>query len=117
MAKSDKKTDDAQAEASAMLAAMSAFSPAVAEAWLDMLSENTRFLTDRFREDVETQKAILACKTPAELMQVQSEFFKTAMSQYTDHAARLREAMTKASEDVIKDMRSGRSRGYDDVPL
>jgi hypothetical protein len=117
MAKPNQTEVNKDGGAHAMAAAMVAMSPAMTKAWLEMMSDSARFLADRLQQDLETQKVMLACKTPTELLQVQSAFFKTAMEQYTEHALRLKEKMTKATEETIKDVRSGHSRGYDDVPL
>lgn len=103
--------------APAMTAAMMAVNPVATKAWLDVMSESAQFVTHRLQQDLDAQKAMLACKSPTELLQVQSEFFKTAMEQYTEEATRLYKMMSKASEDTIEGARSGHSRGYDDVPL
>jgi hypothetical protein len=100
----------------AMMAMMSA-NPVFAKAWMDLMSESARFMTERLRTDMETQKALVACRTPAELVEVQGEFLTTAMQQYADEAARMLEMTVKASEDIAEDLKSGHSRGYDDVPV
>ncbi len=117
MAKSKKTQDVPETGANAMVNAMMAMNPAAATAWLDILSESTRFVTDRLRQDMETQMAMLSCKSPAELMQVQSEFFSAAMEQYADETRRLLEMMSKAAEDTLKEAKTGHARSYDDVPL
>ena len=94
-----------------------AFNPAVAQTWQVIMSESARFFADRLQQDLETQKAILACKTPAELMQVQAAFFKTAMEQYTAFDAHLKETVSTVTEETIKDVRTNQSRDYDDVPV
>ncbi len=116
MGKPDK-TKPGKDPGAAAMAALMASSPAATKAWLDIFSESSRFVTDRLQHDMETQKALLACKTPAELLQVQSSFFKTAMEQYADEANRLFKMMSKATEDTLKEAQSGLSREYDDVPL
>lgn len=87
------------------------------QAWMDILSDNARFMTDRLQQDMETQKALLACKTPAELLQVQTEFFKSAMAQYTEHATRMFNKVAATSQETVKSTRASQSRGYDDVPI
>lgn len=110
------KTSARQGDETTTAAAMMAVYPA-ATAWLDMMSEGARFVTDRLQQDMETQRALLACKCPEDLMRVQSEFVTTAMQQYADEATRLVRMMSEAVEDTAKDARSGHKRGYDDVPL
>ena len=112
----DKKSE-ADSGADMMTAGMMAINPIATSAWSDIMSESARFVTDRLQKDFETQKAIMACRTPAELLQVQSEFFKSAMEQYADEANRIFKLMSKATEDTIEETQSGHSRGYDDVPL
>ena len=56
-------------------------------------------------------------RSPTELLQVQTEFFRSAMEQYTDYATRFYTRMSTTAEDTVKDARSGHSRSYDDVPL
>ncbi len=73
---------------SAVKAAMMAVNPAAAQAMMSVMAESARFLTDRLQQDLDAQKALLACKSPTELLQVQSEFMKTAMEQYIDYAIR-----------------------------
>lgn len=104
-------------ETDAATAAMIAIYPAATKAWLDVLSEGARFLTDRLQKDMETQKALLACTGPADLMRVQSEFVATAMKEYAEEATRMVRMMSEAVEDSAKDVRSGHRRSYDDVPL
>ena len=103
--------------ASAVTAAMMAINPVGTKAWLDITSEGTRFMMKRLQQDLETQEAMLKCKNPMELLEVQSEFIKTAMEQYTDEVTRLCSAMSKTMKETADDTRSGRARGYDDVPL
>lgn len=117
MAKSKDKNSGEDTATSAMTATMTALNPVAAKAWQEIISENTRFLTDRLKQDLATQSAILACKTPAELMEIQSAFLKTAMEQYSAHTFRLQKAIAAATTDAAKNMRSTHSRGYDDLPL
>jgi hypothetical protein len=113
----NKTKTDANTHAPATTEAMMAFNPFAAKVWPDIMSETARFLTDRLQQDMNTQKAMLACKSSVELLQVQTEFFKSAMEQYTSYAARLTTRMATTAEDTVKDARSSHSRSYDDVPL
>ena len=103
--------------APALTKAMMAINPVGTKAWLDIMSEGRRFMMERLQQDLETQKALLTCKTPMELLEVQSDFIKTAMEQYADEAMRLCKAMNEAREKTLEDARSGLSREYDDVPV
>lgn len=114
-----KKTPQADTgvEAPAIVATMIAANPVVAKAWMDMMTESARFMTERLRTDLETQQALMACRTPADLMEVQARFMNTAMQQYAAAAARFIDMTMTATKDIAEDMKSGHSRGYDDVPV
>ena len=117
MAKKQKSRVDTGVEIPAAMVAMMSANPVFAKAWMDMMSEGARFLTDRLRTDLETQQALMACRTPAEVMEVQAKFLNTAMQQYADEAARVVQMMMTASKDISEDLKTGHSRGYDDVPV
>lgn len=117
MGKTKTNTPEKEAGTDAMTAAMIALNPFATTAWTDILTESTRFVSDRLQQDLEAQRAILACRTPDELMDVQAKFFKEAMTQYLDEATRLYEMMSKATEDTLKDTHFGTARRYDDVPV
>lgn len=114
-----KKTPAADTgfEAPAMMASMIAANPVMAKAWRDMMTETARFMTERLQTDLETQKALMACRTPADLIQVQTEFLNTAMRQYAEQAARVIGMAMTATTDIAEDLKTGHSRGYDDVPV
>lgn len=117
MTNSTKTPKDTGSDLSALTAGLLATSPAAVKAWGDMMSEGARFVSARLQEDLETQKAMLNCKSPAELAQVQSKFFLTAFEQYTAEAMKMFEITTGATEEVVKDAKSGHKRSYDDVPV
>jgi len=97
--------------------AMPGVNPDAMEAWQGVMTECNRFFMARLREDLETQKAMLRCTSPAELMQVQTEFYQSAVRQYSEEAMRLFQMMTDATTTSVRtDTRSNR-RKYDDVPL
>ena len=101
----------------AMTSGMIAANPAIARAWSEIMSEGARFLSKRLQEDLETQKALLACRTPADVVQVQTEFFRKAMEQYTAETQRMFEIMTGAIEEAVKEAGTGTKRDFDDVPV
>ena len=102
---------------SALSASMMATNPAAAKAWMDMMSEGARFVSARLQEDLEAQKAMLNCKSPTELLSLQTEFFQTAFRQYSEETMRLMQMMSEATGKTVEDAASGHKRGYDDVPL
>ena len=95
-------------ESNPMAEAMAAFTPKAAEVWQDIMQESARFMTERLQKDMETQKAMLACKSPVELLEVQTDFYQRTLSDYTAEVTRMLDLMSKAG---------GTSRSYDDVPL
>ncbi|MDJ0858841.1 MAG: phasin family protein [Dinoroseobacter sp.] len=117
MAMKKKPQKDTEVEAPAAMAALFFVNPVFARAWTDMVSSSARFMTDRLQTDLETQKALLACKTPAELMAVQAQFLNTTMQQYANEAARVFDITLKVSADLSEDLKSGHARDYDDVPV
>ena len=118
MAKSTKKTQSTpEAASDGMVAAMAAFSPAATTAWFEIMQESMRFMTDRLQQDMEAQRKMLACTTPQELMQVQSEFMQTAFAQYTQETQRMMEKLGFAMKVSVSDKAPTTKRGYDDVPV
>ena len=51
--------------------------------------EISDFVAERIRQDVETQGALLRCRSFDEVRDVQAQFLKTAMDQYTTEATKL----------------------------
>ncbi len=95
-------------ETNPMADVMTAFTPMAAEVWQEIMREGARFMTERLQKDLETQQAMLSCKSPTELLQLQAEFYQSAMSDYSAEATRMLTLMARAN---------GTSRNYDDVPL
>jgi hypothetical protein len=117
MSKSKRKQPELGFEIPAAAAAAIAINPIVAKACVDLMSESARFMAERLQRDLELQKEMLACKNPAELLDVQSRFVKETMAHYTDEASRYMQMAFNASKDIAEDAKTGHSRGYDDVPL
>lgn len=97
--------------------AMMATNPAITQAWTDLMSESARFVSARLEEDMEAQKALLQCKTPADLIAFQSQFVLKAMQHYADEAQRMTQIMRDAGDEITKDARQSWSRAFDDIPL
>ena len=81
---------------------------------LELMAESISFLSERFGEDVATQQALLACRTPADVLEVQAGFYRTALEQYAAEAGRL---MTLLPRALTASGMPGSSRRYDDIPL
>lgn len=114
MTTSAKKTPSGTSETSALTSAMAAGQPAVA-LWLEIMAESTRFVSERLQNDLETQQALLRCQSPTDLVQLQSEFFRKTVEQYTSEAQRIFGIMTEAANDEAT--MTSTKRGYDDVPV
>lgn len=115
--KPETKTMDTETEVPAAIAAMMAINPVFSKAWLDLMNEGVRFMTERLRRDFELQARLLSCRTPADLMQVQSDFMKLAMEQYAEEASRYFKMASKSAEDIKDDVEHGHKRAYNDVPV
>ena len=85
--------------------------------WLAPAVEGLRFATHRFEQNLIWQKASLASRSPTEFWDIQRNYLKTALWDYSDEFARLRAQTLKASDSIFRRIRSVQSRGYDDVPL
>ncbi|MDA0962119.1 MAG: phasin family protein [Proteobacteria bacterium] len=88
-----------------------------ANPFAEIMTESMRFFTQRLQQDLETQQALLACTTPADLMRVQADFFGKAVEDYGTEAARMAELVTKAAGQPMAMVQTGQKRDYDDVPL
>ncbi len=117
MASPDKAKVNATIGAPAMAAAMMAVNPVATIAWHDIMSESVRFLTTRLQHDLATQQAMLACKSPTDVLQVQTEFFKSAMEQYSAFANHFYSKVSTTADATVSDARANRARGFDDVPI
>jgi len=111
MTKSARKTTP-KPDTEALASAMAAGNPA-ARMWLDIMAESIRFVSERLQNDLETQRAMLRCKSRADLVQLQSEFFRSAVEQYTSEGQRMFDILTEATENAVKDRKTDTKRGYD----
>jgi hypothetical protein len=62
------------------------------------------FINQRLSEDFAMPQRLSGCKTPMEIMDVWSDFYSTAMSNYTDHARSLAETGTEAVEEFVREV-------------
>ena len=61
-------------------------------------TEISDFITQRIRQDVETQGEMLRCRTLDDVRDLQTRFFKTALDQYAGEASRLMKIGTDMME-------------------
>lgn len=117
MTKSSK--DQSSSDHLAMLGKMP-FNPltdAQLKAWSDLGAEVLQFASSRVQQDMEAQKAMLACRSPQDLQKVQAEYFSKALEDYRVQVQRAMEVMSGAAKTPIGDLLKSTKRGYDDVPL
>jgi hypothetical protein len=87
----------------------------VMQAWMDLGNEAIRFVWDRLQQDLETQKAVLACTSLEEVQKVQAAFFRSAQEQYAAEARKMLEMIGKATTAGMT--ATAAARRYNDVPL
>ena len=61
-----------------------------ARAWAARARRSTEFVSERIRQDLATQAELLGCRNLDEVGAVQTRFFRTAVDQYSEGAARWR---------------------------
>ncbi len=115
--KSKKNQSDPAASVADNLTAFGPMGAAAQKAWLEMGAETMRFLSSRMQQDLETQKAMLACTTLSDIQKIQSDFFSQAMDDYSAQAARMMEIMSSAAPEGMDSVPLMTKRAYDDVPL
>jgi len=74
-----ERGDPMAALQSAGLDSLSWFGAPMLENMSTMGSEMLQFFADRIKEDMKTQHEILHCKTPREMLEVQTKFFQKAI--------------------------------------
>ena len=85
--------------------------------WSDLGAEVMKFASSRIQQDLEAQKAMLACKTPQDLQKVQTEYFSKAVEDYRLQIQRAMEVMSQAAKTPMGEVIKTTKRGFDDVPL
>ncbi len=85
--------------------------------WLEVMTQSAQFVADRLQQDMETQRAFLECRTPQDVMKLHTEFYRTAIEQYTAEATRMMQKLTEATTQSAKQATTLTSRAYDDIPL
>ena len=87
------------------------------KAWSDLGGEVIKFASSRIQQDLEAQKAILACKSPQDLFKVQTEYFNKAVGDYRAQIQRAIDVMASAATAPVGGVPKSTKRGFDDVPL
>lgn len=117
MGKTRTKEIEQSFETPAAAAFLLAANPILGKAWFGLMAESARFITKRLEADLEMQRAMLACRNPAEFMQLQTKFVSAAATQYAEEASKLFQMTLKASGDIAEDALSPHTSEYDDIPV
>lgn len=75
---------------------MKAYGTAWVEAMGDMTAEYANFIATRIQDDVDTQKAMMRCKSVEEFQHLQTEFLKRMAEQYKAETGKLAEIGMRA---------------------
>jgi hypothetical protein len=117
MAKKDTSSRQANDSIASQASDLAALSSAGASAWFGIIAESGQFVARRLEEDLKAQKALMGCKTPAEVMQVQADYFRTAAEQYSEQTNRVLGILSGTMGESLVPSKSLFARRYDDVPL
>ena len=74
------------------------------ESWARLAGESAGFVTRRWQQDIDLVGKICACKSPVELLKLQSEFMQRALVDYMREATRLGDLETEAGVSEIEAM-------------
>lgn len=96
---------------------MTAFGPAATKSWVSFASECTRFATDRLQQDIEAQRAFMACKTPMDVFEQQISYCQAVSQLYANQTTRMFQLMTDAAQVTAREATQSHARKYDDIPL
>ncbi|MEQ3708151.1 MAG: phasin family protein [Tateyamaria sp.] len=110
-------TKSTQTETPALAAMLNTFNPHASTVWAEVMNAQTRFIMDRLQKDMEAQKAVLTCRDPSQLLQIQSDFYQSTIAEYAEQTARMLKLTTDVTAKTMEAAKAGYSRAYDDVPL
>ena len=105
---------DASTETAPPMAAVTPFGAAV---WFEVMTTAGQFLTRRLEEDLKAQQALLASRTPEDVLRLQADYYRTAFEQYSTETNRIIQIMFGAMGGPLTKFPPRFARGYDDVPL
>ncbi|WP_193367619.1 phasin family protein [Pelagibius marinus] len=77
------------------------------ESWAKLAGESAGFVTRRWQQDMDLIGKICACKSPVELLQLQSEFMQRALVDYMKEATRLGDMETDAGVSELEALDEG----------
>jgi hypothetical protein len=77
------------------------------ESWGRLADESAGFLNRRWKQDLDLLERICACRTPLELLQLQSSFMQNALVDYMKEAGQLADLETEAGVSEIAALDEG----------
>ena len=73
----------------------------------EVQKEIAGFVSERIRQDLQTQQELLACRTLDDVREVQSRFMQSTIDQYSAEASKL---MRLGAEIATRSLEPGRAR-------
>jgi hypothetical protein len=103
MAETPRRERTAPSEGGKPAADPFGFAPEVSlrfgQAMMESLGEQQRqffdFVTHRLKTDAELQQRLIACTSPAGMVEVWSEFARTAVQEYADHVSQVQKTLAE----------------------
>lgn len=77
------------------------------ESWTRLADESAGFLSKRWKQDLDLMERIWACKSPLELLQLQSEFMQRTLVDYMNETGKLADMETDAGVSEIDALDEG----------
>ena len=87
------------------------------KSWFDMGLEALQFASNGLQKCVETQQAMLGCKSLEDFQKVQADFYSSAIEDYQAQVARMMGTISATKVAGLGGAIPSTKRGYDDVPV
>ncbi|MEL7213135.1 MAG: phasin family protein [Pseudomonadota bacterium] len=82
-----------------------------------LMQETTQFVSRQITRQATHRNALFACKTPFEMMAVQTAFYQQMRDDYMAQSGRVMSLLQDAGRTGRAGIRFGTARAYDDVPI
>jgi hypothetical protein len=79
---------------------------ACAQGLLKWQQEIARFIGERFNADMRAQQALIACRSPVDMLRIQQDWLEQATAAYGDEARRLSEIAMDISRGTMETVRN-----------
>lgn len=94
-----------------------ALNPIGAKVWVDLMTEYAQFMTDRLNSTTALQQEMMTCRSPADVLALQSAYWRETMEQCSAEVSRYTALLMSSYGALSQDAKDGHRRGYDDVPV